>query len=417
MASGSIPVDIKDILNASSEASKAQSEAVKVDVYVDLSASEQLVSAVKQAFTPQAANAYLHIEAFDDSTVELPQISRDTDLVVIIAGTSITATRLANHAHNLKVPTLTVAMTLSDALANSTASGFPLVAADTIPFMQANETAEDAVEDFLPNVGQWIVDRCSAKRLAFANAFAFIRKPLALEITKNTSFQNGALGAVLFIPGADMPVMTANQIKMILQIAAAYGQKIGLERAKELAVVVGGGFAFRTIARELVALIPAYGWAVKAGVGYSGTFAMGRAAIEYFESGGTVAGVGEKVVSARNKVMEKAREAKSSYDEHRQERAKLSAASKQEKAESKQAKAESKQQAKQEKASKAQDAPKKGFTSPARRHAKRVVSEDAPRRFPLRGFPLHRDGKATDDPILVEPLEVTTVDREGGDQE
>ncbi len=52
-------------------------------------------------------------------------------------------------------------------------------------------------------------------------------------------------------------------------------------------------------ARQVAGLVPAVGWAVKAGVGYAGTWAMGMAAAEYFEHGGNMAGVGAVVDEAR----------------------------------------------------------------------------------------------------------------------
>jgi uncharacterized protein (DUF697 family) len=95
----------------------------------------------------------------------------------------------------------------------------------------------------------------------------------------------------MFIPGADMPLMTLNQGKMLLQIAAAYGQSLDTERVKELGAVVASGFLFRTFARELAGLVPGFGWAVKGGIAYSGTIAMGTAAITYFEEGADLGGV------------------------------------------------------------------------------------------------------------------------------
>ncbi len=53
----------------------------------------------------------------------------------------------------------------------------------------------------------------------------------------STAAQNAGVGLVVVIPGADMPVMTANQAKMVLEIAAAYGQPLTVERIKELAAI------------------------------------------------------------------------------------------------------------------------------------------------------------------------------------
>ena len=120
-----------------------------------------------------------------------------------------------------------------------------------------------------------------------------------MESVRSTAFQNAGIGLVVFIPGADFPIMTLNQTKMVIQIAAAYGQPLSANRVKELAAVVGGGLACRTVARQVAGLVPAVGWAVKAGVGYAGTWAMGMAAAEYFEHGGNMAGVGAVVDEAR----------------------------------------------------------------------------------------------------------------------
>jgi uncharacterized protein (DUF697 family) len=158
-------------------------------------------------------------------------------------------------------------------------------------------------EKVVTELGTWLADRVSGKRLALAANFAFVRRAVANESVKATAFQNAVIGGVVVIPGADMPLMTANQAKMLLQIAAAYGEPLGAERIKELAAVVGGGFAFRAIARQLLTAIPGFGWAVKAGIGYSGTLAMGYAAVEYFENGGDVRGLAQKVLEARDKVV------------------------------------------------------------------------------------------------------------------
>ena len=57
------------------------------------------------------------------------------------------------------------------------------------------------------------------------------------------------------------------------------------ERVPELALSVGAGFGFRALARELLQFVPFAGWAVKAGVAYTGTRALGEAATRRFELG------------------------------------------------------------------------------------------------------------------------------------
>lgn len=121
------------------------------------------------------------------------------------------------------------------------------------------------------------------KRLSLARAFPFMRHPLAVELAKQTTIQNGAIGLVFFVPGADMPLIALNQAKMVLQIAAVYGKEMNRDRIGEILAVMAGGFGCRAVARQLVARVPVLGWAIKPAVAASGTMAMAIAAIEYYE--------------------------------------------------------------------------------------------------------------------------------------
>ncbi len=127
--------------------------------------------------------------------------------------------------------------------------------------------------------------------VALAKGYEPFRRAVCEEIIRNNARQNAVIGA-LPIPGADMPVMTANQARMVLNIAAAYGEELSMDRAKELLGVLAAGFGLRALARQAVKLVPVGGWAAAAAIGYAGTLAMGRATILYFERGGQR--VGEK---------------------------------------------------------------------------------------------------------------------------
>ena len=72
-----------------------------------------------------------------------------------------------------------------------------------------------------------------------------------------------------------------------LRIAAAYGEELDRERAVEILTVVAAGLGFRTVARQLVGIVPGFGWAVKGGIAYAATRAVGEAAAAYFAAGGT----------------------------------------------------------------------------------------------------------------------------------
>jgi uncharacterized protein (DUF697 family) len=118
-----------------------------------------------------------------------------------------------------------------------------------------------------------------------AKGYPPFRRAVCEELIRKNARQNAVVGA-LPIPGADMPVMTANQARMVLNIAAAYGEELSIDRARELLGVLAAGFGLRALSRQVVKLVPLAGWAASAAIGYAGTVAMGRATMLYFERGG-----------------------------------------------------------------------------------------------------------------------------------
>jgi uncharacterized protein (DUF697 family) len=82
-----------------------------------------------------------------------------------------------------------------------------------------------------------------------------------------------------------MPVLTMNQARLVLRIALAHGEQVDASRLPELLAVVAGGAGLRTVAREVLGAIPVAGWAVKGAIAYTGTRAIGEAALQYFEAG------------------------------------------------------------------------------------------------------------------------------------
>lgn len=147
---------------------------------------------------------------------------------------------------------------------------------------------KDLIEELAPRIVRALDEDYL---VALAKGYPPFRRAVCEEIIRHNARQNAVVGA-LPIPGADMPVMTANQARMVLNIAAAYDEELSMDRAKELLGVLAAGFGLRSISRQAVKLVPVGGWAAAAVIGYAGTVAMGRATILYFERGGQK--VGEK---------------------------------------------------------------------------------------------------------------------------
>ena len=111
-----------------------------------------------------------------------------------------------------------------------------------------------------------------------------LRRGIAEALIARVARQNAILGAAVFVPGADFAVMTLNQLRLVLRLAAMHGEDLDAQRLPEVLGVVGGGLGFRAVARQFVSVVPVAGWAVKGGIAYTGTRALGEAALRYFDA-------------------------------------------------------------------------------------------------------------------------------------
>jgi uncharacterized protein (DUF697 family) len=158
----------------------------------------------------------------------------------------------------------------------------------TVPYVLDTDLIAVGSGEALPveRIVQRIAHHAGERSHHLAARIPALREAVVAEIVKRFSRQNGVLGVAIFIPGADFPVLTLNQIRMVLRIAMAYGQELDRERAFEVLSVIAAGLGFRTVARHVVGLVPGLGWAVKGGVAYGATIAIGEAAAAYFAAGG-----------------------------------------------------------------------------------------------------------------------------------
>jgi uncharacterized protein (DUF697 family) len=268
---------------------------VRVTVFVEVDAADDLISAVQAALRPRTAAVTLQIDVAGPDGP--PALQPATDVVVALAGSGRAGLFAALDApRRSQVPVVVVALGDEDQ-----AAALAGVLLQPTGDLVVRNDASDVVSD----MGGWLADALGSKRLALAHNFAFMRRAVAEDAVKTTAWQNALVGTVSLIPGADMPIMTANQAKMLLQIAAAYGEPLGTDRIKELAAVVGGGFLLRAVARQALIAVPVLGWAVKGGIGYTGTIAMGKAAIAYFEEGADFGQVTERLKGLRDSAMKR----------------------------------------------------------------------------------------------------------------
>ncbi len=321
----SLPIDIPGLIKAMANIRDSTNTSLAVSVFIDDSAPGDVIGHVRAAFASGQATTRVTISYLSQ---DMPVPYEADDMAVIVAGLSENIGKQAAYLRSCGIPVMVV--TTLPSLVNDTAVafGYPIPKGDIIaPKVVANDADADgegdgsgggngesseaselivlndaAAASLDMRMGEWIITARRDKRSAFALSFPFVRRPLSLDSVHATALENAAIGLIPFVRGADMPIMTLNQAKMLLQIAAVYGEKIGLARLREIAVVVAGGFVCRGVSRRIAGFIPVLGWAVRAAVGFAGTEAMGRAAIEYFEVGGDIVGVASVVQSARDGV-------------------------------------------------------------------------------------------------------------------
>src|SRR5918993_94937 len=125
-------------------------------------------------------------------------------------------------------------------------------------------------------------------RLAVAAALPVFRQVVADAVVDETAKANASFAVttglaetipVLTAPLnlGDMVVLTKNQLIMGYKIALAAGRDDApRSMLSEILGVIGGGFLFRQMARQLVGLIPVAGLVPKVAIAYAGTYAMGR---------------------------------------------------------------------------------------------------------------------------------------------
>ncbi|MDO8736848.1 MAG: hypothetical protein Q7K29_07165 [Thermoleophilia bacterium] len=128
-----------------------------------------------------------------------------------------------------------------------------------------------------------VADAAGDSGVALAAKLPALRDEVCRQLIHRTARQNAVVGCLFIIPGADMPVMTLNEARMILRMAAAHGETVGSERALELLGIVGTGFGLRAVARQALDFFPGPGWVIKGGIAWSGTRALGEAAKAYFD--------------------------------------------------------------------------------------------------------------------------------------
>ena len=221
-----IPIGrLADALKMGVSTLRDSDEPVRVAVFVDRTASPDIVAAVRDALVPQTTSALVRVAALDSTA---PEVKPDTDVALVLScGSDL----------------------LEDAVRGIVVAGAPTVvlaeSSVEVPFIEHDTPMLGLIAStdrtgLLESLARWILDRTD-KATAFAANFGFMRTAAATRTVASCALPNMATGALVFIPGADYPVMTAAQLGMMLELASIYGKPLHVERAYEAAGVAAAG--------------------------------------------------------------------------------------------------------------------------------------------------------------------------------
>jgi uncharacterized protein (DUF697 family) len=145
-----------------------------------------------------------------------------------------------------------------------------------------------------------LVESAGGAEIAVGRNLPVLRETVAAKLTRDAA--NNALkvalasavvdhipvvGLVLgaFASAGDMVAITGIQVMLMLHIDAVYGRDPDVQRTWQLLPVIGGGFGWRALARELAGFVPVAGIAIKGAIAYAGTIVVGEGVTFFHEQG------------------------------------------------------------------------------------------------------------------------------------
>ncbi|MDP9025347.1 MAG: hypothetical protein M3N13_08240, partial [Candidatus Eremiobacteraeota bacterium] len=191
----------------------------------------------------------------------------------------------ANMAPLMALPVPILALTVDPQAAPSGPSAMP--APRSLGEYVVAEISKDALRG---RVFPHIVEAAKGVEIAVGRRLPPLRETVCAKLTRDAA--NNALkvalasavvdhipviGIVLgaFASAGDMVAITGIQMMLLLHIEATYGKDPDVQRMWQLLPVIGGGFGWRTLARELVGFVPVAGIAIKGAIAYAGTIVVG----------------------------------------------------------------------------------------------------------------------------------------------
>jgi small GTP-binding protein len=157
-----------------------------------------------------------------------------------------------------------------------------LAVAGVIPV--SAQTGQNIAEELIPAM----IEASPEAALVIGRELPTFRRNAAQRIIRNATLLSLAAGLEP-VPLIDIPIILGTQIRLVLRLAALYGEPISsreaMKHARELILTVLGGAGFRYLAEQAAKAVPFGGDLVAGAIAAAGTWAIGQVALEYYDSG------------------------------------------------------------------------------------------------------------------------------------
>jgi small GTP-binding protein len=193
---------------------------------------------------------------------------------------------LFNHIKPLQKPTIVVINKI-DALKGgegadhlATEIAIALDTAGVIPV--SAKTGQNIADELIPV----IIEASPEAALAIGCELPAYRREAAQRIIRNATLLGLAAGLEP-IPFIDIPILLGTQIRLVLRLAALYGDAMDDENAKkytrEMVTTLLGGLGLRVLAEQAAKVVPFGGDFVAGAIAAAATWSIGQVALEYYE--------------------------------------------------------------------------------------------------------------------------------------
>ena len=148
----------------------------------------------------------------------------------------------------------------------------------------SGKTGTNVVEELIPA----IIEASPEAALAIGRELPAFRRQAAQKIIRNATLLTLTAGLEP-IPFIDIPIILGVQARLVLRLAALYGESMddsnARKHARELIAAMVGGLGMRYVAEQAAKLVPFGGDFVAGAIAAASTWSIGEAALEYYEGG------------------------------------------------------------------------------------------------------------------------------------